>query len=258
MSKYHQAARHGFASVIGWFRVFFANPAFACALFKARWTYFAHRRFEKNLATPDGLVFETPDALIAYWAISVERELHHDRWTRALKVAKNPLVVDVGANAGIFSHMIFGLNPSVEIIAFEPLPAMHGRLESLKKRTRMNLRLIPKAVGRTTGEALLESPHGYDGISHICDSGEAQGNTIPVAMTTLDNELAGRDILLMKMDVEGYECEVIAGAARTLARTKFLIIEAQTDGHRDAITLALGDSWRRRKLTHCDYLFYRA
>ena len=76
-------------------------------------------------------------------------------------------------------------------------------------------------------------------------------------MTTLDQELAGRDILLMKIDVEGYECEVIAGAKQTLARTQFLIIEAQTHAHRDAVTQALGNGWVRHQLTHCDYLFYR-
>ncbi len=257
MSKYREAARHGFTSIIGWVRLFFASPSFAWALLKKRWIYFAHRRFERNLATPDGFVFETSDALIAYWAISVERELHHNQWMRALKEAKNPLVVDVGANAGVFSHMIFGIKPSVEIMAFEPLPAMHDRLEFMKKRTGMNMRLVPKAAGRTVGEALLESPHGYDGISRICDSREARSNAIRVEVTTLDNELAGREVLLMKMDVEGYECEVIAGATQTLAKTRFLIIEAQTDNQRDAITLALGDGWARCKLTHCDYLFYR-
>jgi FkbM family methyltransferase len=258
MNKYSQAARHGFASIIGWIRVFFTNSSFAWALLKARWTYFIHRRFKRGLVTPDGFVFETSDALIAYWAISVERELHHSKWALALKEAKNPLVVDVGANAGVFSHMIYGMNPSVEIIAFEPLPAMRGKLESLKAQTGMNIKLIPKAAGRTAGEALLESPHGYDGISHICNSKGIKGNTIPIEMTTLDDELAGRDILLMKMDVEGYECEVIAGAMQTLVKTRFIIIEAQTDNQRDAITLALGNSWARHKLTHCDYLFYRS
>jgi hypothetical protein len=73
----------------------------------------------------------------------------------------------------------------------------------------------------------------------------------------LDQELPGRDILLMKMDVEGYECEVIAGAAQALARTQLLIIEAQTLEHRDAITQALGPGWQRRKLGPGDYLFSR-
>lgn len=257
MNKYKEAAQHGFASLIGWMRVFLTRPGFAWALLKNRWSYFRHRQFDKSLVTPDGFAFETADALIAYWAISVERELHHGKWTSALTVAKNPLVVDVGANAGVFSHMIFCLNPAAEIIAFEPLPAMHGKLEALKIRTGMKMKLVPKAAGRTPGEAHLESPHGYDGISRICDSGAAQGNTIRVEVTTLDQELAGRDILLMKIDVEGYECEVIAGAKQTLARTQFLIIEAQTHEHRDAVTQALGNGWARHKLTHCDYLFYR-
>jgi FkbM family methyltransferase len=257
MSRFQHAARHGFASVIGWLRIFTDKPRFALALLKIRWAYFWRRKLNGHFATPDGFVFGTSDSLISYWSIFVERELHHHKWVNALKRTKNPLVVDVGANAGVFSHLIFCMNPAAEIIAFEPLPVMHEKLESLKQQSGMKMQLVPKAAGRATGEALLESPHGYDGVSRICNSGDSQGNTLRVAMTTLDKELAGRDILLMKIDVEGYECEVIAGATQTLAKTQFLIIEAQTTEHRDAITLALGNDWFRHKLTHCDYLFYR-
>jgi Methyltransferase FkbM domain len=78
-----------------------------------------------------------------------------------------------------------------------------------------------------------------------------------VPVTTLDQELPDRDVLLMKVDVEGFECEVIAGGPRVLSRTKFLIIEAHTPEQRDAITGALGPGWQRSRLGPVDYLFSR-
>jgi len=51
-----------------------------------------------------------------------------------------------------------------------------------------------------------------------------------VPMTDLDTALdalglSERRVLILKIDVEGYERAVIAGAKRTLARTEALIIE---------------------------------
>ena len=134
---------------------------------------------------------------------------------------------------------------------------MIERINGLKQRNNMNLRCVPKAVGRAAGTATLESPHGYDGTSRICVSGQPTGQTFQVEVTTLDQEVKGRSVLVMKIDVEGFEEEVIAGAAETLSRTKFLIIEAHDAPRRDHLTRLLGSGWRRRKLGACDYLFSR-
>jgi FkbM family methyltransferase len=257
MNKYAHALQHGLTSLVGWFRLRSVQPEFARELFKRRWRYFTHREFTPGFVTPDGFVLETPDTLIAYWSMFVERELYCDDWVSALRSLPQSLVLDVGANAGLFSHLAFCVNPGAEIIAFEPLPVMVERINASKQRNKMNLQCIPKAVGRTSGVATLESPHGYDGTSRICTSGQPTGQTFEVAITTLDQELKGRSVLLMKIDVEGFEEEVIAGAAETLARTKFLIIEAHDAARRDYLTRLLGPGWRRRKLGSSDYLFTR-
>ena len=257
MNKYAFAAQHGLASLVGWVRTSFSNPGFALTLLRRRWDYFSRRKFDCPLITPDKFLLDTPDALVSYWSMFVEQELHCRKWVEPLKAAAQPLVVDVGANVGLFSHLVFCINSRAEMIAFEPLPALYQKLEMLRQRTGIKLDIRAKAVGRKPGEALLESPHGYDGVSRICVSERSEGQTYRVEVTALDKELAAREILLMKIDVEGYECEVIAGAMQTLSRTRFLIVEAHTVEHRDAITSALGSGWTRRKLGPSDYLFCR-
>jgi FkbM family methyltransferase len=242
---------------VGWLLLFLAKPGFANELLWQRWRYFRCREFKPGLMTPDGFVLETPDMLITYWSMFVERELCSDDWVKALQSASQPLVLDVGANAGLFSHLVFCLNPQAEIIAIEPLPAMVEHINALKQRKKMNLRCISKAAGRASGEAMLESHHGYDGTSHIRLSGQPTDQTFHVEVTTLDQEIAKRPVLVMKIDVEGFEEEVIAGGMETLSRTQFLIIEAQNAARRDRLTRLLGPNWHRQKLGSSDCLFTR-
>lgn len=257
MNKYVQAFRHSFASVAGWFRIRSIHPDFAKKLFVRRWRYFARREFVPGLTTPEGFALQTPDSLIAYWSMFVEHELYDNEWVEALRSSAQPLVADVGANAGMFSLFAFQLNPRAEIIAFEPLPAMVERINELKQRNGMNLHCVPKAVGRAPGKAILESAHGYEGTSRICVSGAPTGRSFEVEVTTLDKELAERPVLVMKIDVEGYEEEVIAGARETLSHTRFLIVEAHNAQRRDRLTRLLGSNWGRRKTGSSDYIFSR-
>jgi len=233
------------------------TPGFAFRLLLSRSNYFLRRKFESPVLTPSRFRLDTPDALVSYWSMFIERELHSPYWVEPLKRATAPLVLDVGANVGLFSHLIHTINPTAQIIAFEPLPALFEKLKTLPEKTGMKLEPRNFAVGRVRGEAVMESPHGYDGISRISTSGAAAGGGFKVKVTTLDDEVAGRDVFLLKMDVEDYESEVIAGASNVLARTRYVLTEARSDAFRDAITAALGPQWERRKLTGTDYLFSR-
>jgi FkbM family methyltransferase len=255
--KWIFAARHGGASVLGIARLFLTHPGFATALLGRRWRYFRTRRFEQPLLTPDQFLIDTPDTLIAYWSMLVERELHDPEWVRAVTSQPRPLIVDVGANAGVFSHYVHSLNPNGEFIAFEPLPGMVERIRALQARTKMDLVCVQKAVSKQSGEAFFESPHGYDGTSRLSTTEQPGANRFRVETTTLDAVLAERKITLMKVDVEGFECDVIEGGRRSLANTDFLIIEAEDPGHLAKVTAALGDHWTCRKVGATDYLFVR-
>ena len=257
MDKWKFAARHGGTSFIGITRLLFCRPGFALTLFLRRLRYFLTRRFDEALLTPEGFLMDTPDMLIAYWSMFVERELHEANWVRALAGTEKPLVADVGANAGVFSLYAHTVNPRSEIIAFEPLPEMLRRIQSLKERTGMNLTCHDKAVSHSCGEAFFETAHGYDGTSRLSTSNQPAANTFRVETTTLDTIFGNRKIDVMKIDVEGFECDVIAGGKQALSNTRFLIIEAQTAEHLANITSALGTGWTRKKLGPSDFLFTR-
>jgi FkbM family methyltransferase len=187
----------------------------------------------------------------------VERELHASEWVRALLSTKNPLIVDVGANAGVFSHYVHCLKHDSSFIAFEPLPKMVQRLNELKNRTSMNMEIHQKAVSDECGEAWFETAHGYDGTSKLASDKESTGNRIRVDTTTLDAVLASRHILLMKIDVEGFECNVIKGGLKCLSQTDYVIMESESADHLTKVSAALGNNWASRKVGATDYLFFK-
>jgi FkbM family methyltransferase len=256
MTKYGFAMQHAVPSLLGISRVFLRRPGFAIQLFRHRLNYFRTRELCGPFATPEGCLIDTPDMLISYWCMFIERELADPIWTVPFKSATNPLVLDVGANAGIFSLFAHSINPGSEIIAFEPLPAMQDRLAGLKAGSGMHLTVRNQAASDRIGKARFESPHGYDGISRIATD-QAAANTFEVETTTLDTVLNGREVMLIKIDVEGFECQVLAGAQETIQNTRFMIIEAQTPGHVQNVTRSVGPGWRHKMLGSSDLLFFR-
>jgi FkbM family methyltransferase len=254
--KWKFLVEHGLASFIGLPRMFFSRPRFALTLLACRARYFFTRRLKGPVETPEQFLIDTPDTLIAYWSMFVERELSDPLWVDRLRTLEKCLVVDVGANAGVFSHFVHCLNPAVEIVSFEPLPGMVERIRAMAERTGVNLVCHQKAVSAKAGEAFFESPHGYEGTSRLSQEGVSGKNVFRVMTTTLDEVLGERKIDLIKIDVEGFECDVLKGASKTVQQTDFLIIEAQTSPHLLEIEHILGPDWRRKKLGSSDFLFY--
>lgn len=143
------------------------------------------------------------------------------------------LLVDVGANIGSYSVLAAG-GAGAHCIAFEPGSAAFAWLErnirvnNITALTQCHL----QAVGAGLGQVAL-SIHG-DTVNHVLSNPEPTDDFARVAMTTLDATLAGRAPLMLKIDVEGFETEVLNGAAQTLSNTvlRCLLLELNRSGER--------------------------
>ena len=143
-------------------------------------------------------------------------------------------VVDVGANVGQWSTMLLDLVRPGKLIIIEPQPAAFARLQSAFGRLQ-SVELHEAAIGDRTGTIKLRVTRDTTGASVLQPRDEMRelvgGNwtvesEVDVPMTTLDALLAAEpEISLLKIDVQGFEREVLAGAAETLRRTNFLLIE---------------------------------
>lgn len=137
------------------------------------------------------------------------------------------LFVDVGANIGAFTVMAAGV-AGARVLAFEASP---DTFEMLARNIRLNgfddrVKAVHAAAGRSEGTTQFSIGLGTE---NYVTNGAAAGNSVTVKMTTLDKELAGNPPDLLKVDVEGFETEVFAGATSTLRNPKLKAIIVERD-----------------------------
>lgn len=139
-----------------------------------------------------------------------------------LRVAERARTLyDVGAWKGLFSLLFCGLGQRRRAIAYEPSPTGVAAIEALARENGCaDLVVRPVAVGASPGRASGRiAPDGIVSIERDASAGRAIGE---LALVTLDDEVASLGLApdLLKIDVEGYEHEVLVGARRLLARHK--------------------------------------
>ena len=218
--------------------------------------YFVMRRVPYEIVDPLGFTIDSDRVLISYWAMIIERKMRNARWAHPFAAMENPVAVDIGANAGVFSHLLRMVNPSCVIHAYEPLPDMTNRLEHIVLTRDGESRVVSAAVGSTEGTATLFASRPDDTHASLVASNDKQ-NALEVPVVTLDASLPDCDITLLKIDTEHFEIEVLKGAHNTLRRCQYLILEIHLEHELAEIAQHLGPEWEETRITEADFLFVR-
>jgi FkbM family methyltransferase len=139
-------------------------------------------------------------------------------------VKKDSNCMDVGAHHGRFLRTILRHAPRGRHIAIEPIPHMAEDLRSRFPAVELHDLALSDHSGKTTFHFLPDSP-GSSSIKYRTERYAGKTvRTLEVALATLDEVVAGRDIALIKVDVEGAQYQVFAGAMRTLERCKPVVV----------------------------------
>lgn len=139
------------------------------------------------------------------------------------------LFVDIGANIG--SYSILASAAGAQVIAFEPVPSTFESLLDNIHLNRLESRIDARneAVGRNDGE--LEMIADQDTTNQALRAGnQYRGKTVRVPVVRLDETLENMAPKLIKIDVEGFETEVLAGAQKTLANTSLRAVIMELNG----------------------------
>ncbi len=139
---------------------------------------------------------------------SQRREFEQQRTFLAQFLGPGCLAFDVGANIGIRSEIMLSLG--ARVVAFEPQPIC---ARETRARGNDSLVVVEKAVGERTGSAQLFLKHASVQASLIekWQGGPTTG-VLRVPVTTLDDEIEKFGLPnFCKVDVEGYEAQVIRG-----------------------------------------------
>lgn len=255
--KWTFARQHMLRSALGFVRLFWSNPRWAVTLLKARLNFFRTRQLSQPLASPDGFVIESTNELVSYWSFFVERECWASQWVRPFRTDAKPVVIDVGANAGLFTHWLWTLRPTAQFIVFEPLPEMAAKIAAWKTKTGARLSLHNQAVANYCGEATFYASRNNDTTASLKPENHEGELTFKVPVATLDSAIPADPVFLLKIDVEGTEAAVLAGAGQTLARCRFLIVECHTEAALAKIQQQLGHAWVSQRVGASDYFFSR-
>ena len=153
---------------------------------------------------------------------------------RALADLAPSLVVDVGANKGQFTLLALELFPKARIVAFEPLRdagARFARAVGAEPR----VRLVAAALGLAAGEADMHVS-GRDDCSSLLDIAGLEELVPEAAMVGTEKVRVGRlqDFIaveelagpaLLKIDVQGFELQVLQGCGDWLQRFAWVYVE---------------------------------
>jgi FkbM family methyltransferase len=142
-------------------------------------------------------------------------------------------VLDVGASRGQFALFVLARFPGAKLICFEPLPDARATARKVLQGREVELHGV--ALGSTPGETTLHVS-ARDDSSSLLPIGSQQVTAFPgtqetheivVSVDVLDaylDESTARPCLL-KIDVQGYELDVLRGAGAGLSHVDEILVE---------------------------------
>lgn len=160
-------------------------------------------------------------------------DAHEPHVARALRthLASGDVVLDVGANLGVFSLLAAAcVGPTGRVIAVEPLAANRALLaRSAQDNGFGQIQLIAAAASDASGTLELRTHPSTSNSARPAAAGArlraAGGSTVTVPALALDEVLAGLARLdLVKVDIVGMEPLALRGLERTLRRLRPVLL----------------------------------
>jgi FkbM family methyltransferase len=137
-------------------------------------------------------------------------------WANVLK--PGDLFVDVGANIGTYT--IWAGELGARVIAVEPAADTFALLRENVSLNGYPVEMFQLAAGARSGTGTFTS--GRDSLNRLDPAGDVKVNVI-----TVDDLLHGRGATGVKIDVEGYELEVLRGCVEALAAQRIHLLQIE-------------------------------
>lgn len=150
---------------------------------------------------------------------------------------------DIGANIGHYAWLAKSVSPDMELVLFEPLPANAMLIRDTLNRHRFSKAVLIAACASDssgTGTLLANSLAGATSTLEQTQNRTFEerhwgvaAKSLSIPLVTIDEERAHHGpVDFMKIDVEGHEKSVLAGASKTIASDQpVLFIECFHAGH---------------------------
>lgn len=136
-------------------------------------------------------------------------------------------IFDVGANRGSWAREARSIWPRASLVLFEPNETLQQSLNSVAQE--LSARVVPELIGATSGEVVnfnrMTDEHST-GSSVLSERSSVPRIVEKRSLKTLDDyQEALEEPALLKMDVQGYELEVLRGAEQCLQLVEAVLME---------------------------------
>jgi FkbM family methyltransferase len=174
----------------------------------------------------DVVVLEDLHDLITAWVIYCRGEY--------TVLPDDAVIVDAGANIGAFTAFAARRAPRAKIVSIEPFPTTRAKLERTIARNGLGTRVVVRdwALARSDSSRVMDDGAGPSQSRGMLPRGAGRG--VPVNAVSLASLLEREGLStvdLLKMDIEGGEHEVIAGAPpEVLRRIHRIALEYHPNG----------------------------
>ena len=156
-----------------------------------------------------------------------------------LGLPATPTFFDVGANTGQTVDEILEHSPGARIFAFEPFPETFAQLKAHTARLQ-SVEIFPLAMGASPGTLQVAAQGISSDFNSLVNTGPAASGApdgsgeVTITVDTIDAICARRGIKgidVLKTDTEGYDLEVLKGAAGMLesANVRYVYTEVTFD-----------------------------
>jgi FkbM family methyltransferase len=138
------------------------------------------------------------------------------------------VLFDVGANVGQTLGHLLKYAPDAEIYSFEPTDGAYATL-SANFGGRKNVHLQKMALGSTPATMALQVRANSE-LNTLVAADDADGSIQTTEVSTVDEVVAKQGIShldLLKLDVQGWEMEVVRGASRLIADHNLIFVLAE-------------------------------
>ena len=191
---------------------------------RARRRHFSPYNVQKNLG---GISFEfwIGDPVGEEWYVPLNTLLPEHEFLRDHMLEANDVVLECGAHHGFTTILIANwVGQRGQVIALEASPGSAKILQDNITRNHLgNVIVKNQAASEQTGEIEI-----FDGSNSAVVPGHQRWGTIRVPAVCLD-EYAAYKPTFVKLDVEGFEIQVLKGASQILATRPKFEIEVHTD-----------------------------
>lgn len=165
------------------------------------------------------------------------------------------LFVDVGANVGSYTVLAAGVC-GASVVAVEPVPSTFSQLLDNIRLNNLESLVTAENIGLAASSGRLRFSDRLGTMNHVLARGEQDTGGIDVPVRTLDGVLKDRRPTFVKIDVEGYEAEVLEGARGTLQSDtlRAVVMELNGSGARYGVDeVRLHTDMLDRGFTPCRY-----